>query len=229
MSGAVLLDALGTLVTFAPPAPRLRALLAERHGVRVSEEEAAAAMKAEIRHYRAEHDRAVDAASLAALRRDCARVLRDALPERVHGDLADVDALAATLVDAIAFSPYPETIEVLRALRERGHPLAIVSNWDVSLHEVLDRTGLAPLVDVVVTSAELGVSKPHPRPLQAALEALGVPAEGALHVGDTHHEDVLGARAAGVTPVLVVRDDAAVPDDDALVVIDDLRALLTLS
>jgi hypothetical protein len=107
MSGAVLLDALGTLVTFAPPAPRLRALLAERHGVAVSEEEAAVAMKAEIRHYRAEHDRAVDAASLAALRRDCARVLRAALPERVHGDLADLDALAGTLVDAIAFAQYP--------------------------------------------------------------------------------------------------------------------------
>jgi hypothetical protein len=40
---------------------------------------------------------------------------------------------------------------------------------------------------------------------------------------------VLGARAAGVTPVLVVRDDASAPDDGALLVIDDLRALLTLS
>jgi len=229
MSGAVLLDALGTLVTFAPPAPRLRALLAERHGVEVSESEAAAAMTAEIRHYRAEHDSAVDAASLAALRRDCARVLRDALPARVHGDLGDIDALTQTLVDAIAFAPYPETVEVLQELRRRGHPLAIVSNWDVSLREVLDRTGLAPLVDAVVISAELGVGKPHPRPLHAALEALGAPAQGAVHVGDTHAEDVLGARAAGVRPVLIVRDDAPAPDDDALAVIDDLRGLLTLS
>ncbi len=123
MSAAVLLDALGTLVTFAPPAPRLRALLAERHGVEVTDEEAAAGMKAEIGHYRAEHDRAVDAASLAALRRDCAVVLRDALPARVHGAL-DPDALVGTLVDAIAFAPFAETVEVLQALRSRGHPLA---------------------------------------------------------------------------------------------------------
>jgi putative hydrolase of the HAD superfamily len=228
MTGAVLLDALGTLVTFAPPAPRLRILLAERHGVTVSEAEAAAAMKAEIRHYRAEHDMAVDAASLAALRRDCARVLRDALPPRVHAAL-DVDELVTTLVDAIVFSPFPETVEVLTALRSRGHPLAVVSNWDVSLREVLDRTGLSGLVDAIVISAELGAAKPTARPLQAALEALGAPAADALHVGDTYAEDVLGARAASVTPVLVVRDGAQRPDDDALVVIDDLRGLLTLS
>jgi putative hydrolase of the HAD superfamily len=228
MRGAVLLDALGTLVTFAPPAPRLRALLAERHGVAVSEPEAAAAMRAEIRHYRAEHDAAVDAASLAALRRDCARVLRDALPARVRGDLGDLDALTQTLVDAIAFAPYPEAVEVLQALRARGHPLAVVSNWDVSLREVLERTGLAPLVDAVVISAELGVGKPDPRPFQAALEALGASAQGAAHVGDTYGEDVVGARAAGVRPVLVVRDGATAPADGALVVIDDLRGLLTL-
>jgi len=227
MSGAVLLDAFGTLVSFAPPAPRLRALLAERHGVEVSEAEAAAAMKAEVRHYRAEHDRAVDAASLAALRRACAGVLRDALPERVQGAL-ELDALTTTLLEAIEFSPYEETVEVLQELRERGHPLAVVSNWDVSLREVLDRTGLAPLVDAVVISAELGAAKPSPRPFEAALRALGAPAADAIHVGDTHAEDVLGARAAGVTPVLVARDGAAPPPGDAVHVVADLRGLLAL-
>jgi putative hydrolase of the HAD superfamily len=227
MSGAVLLDALGTLVTFAPPAPRLRSLLASRHGVDVSEDEAAAAMKAEIRHYRAEHHVAVDAASLAALRRDCAQVLRDALPERVH-DALDVDELVGTLVDAIVFSPYPETVEVLRALRERGRPLAVVSNWDISLREVLDRTRLTPLVDAIVISTEVGASKPDPRPLEVALELLGAPPAGAVHVGDTYGEDVLAARAARVMPVLVLRDGAAHPPDARVQVIDDLRGLLVL-
>ncbi len=228
MSGAVLLDALGTLVSFAPPAPRLRALLAARHRLAVSEDEADAAMRAEIRHYRAEHDRAVDAASLAALRRDCAAVLRDALPDRVHGAL-DVDALVPTLVEAIAFAPFPETVEVLTVLRERGHPLAVVSNWDVSLREVLERTGLAPLVDAVAISSELGAAKPSPRPFQAALAALGADAAGALHVGDTYEEDVAGARAAGVRPVLVVRDGGTMPTDPELDVIADLHGLLALA
>src|SRR5690348_5935778 len=48
---AVLLDALGTLITFEPPAPRLRIALRERLGADVSEEAAEAAMRAEIAYY----------------------------------------------------------------------------------------------------------------------------------------------------------------------------------
>jgi putative hydrolase of the HAD superfamily len=228
MSAPVLLDALGTLLAFEPPAPRLRALLAQRHGVQVTEDEAAVAMRAEVRHYRAHHDSAVDAASLLALRRDCAQVLRDALPERVR-DALKGDALVATLVDSIVFAPFPETREVLRALRRRGHPLAIVSNWDVSLLQVLDDTGLGAFVDAVVVSALIGVSKPDPRLFAVALERLGVDGAGGWHVGDTPAEDVAGARAAGLRPVLVVRDGAPLPPGEPdLAVVRDLRGILAL-
>jgi putative hydrolase of the HAD superfamily len=224
----VLLDALGTLVRFEPPAPRLRSLLAERHGVTVTEEQARAAMKAEIAYYRREHHRAGDRAGLAALRRDCAVVLGQALPPAAQQ--ISVDALTAALVDAIVFAPYPEVPEVLDELRRRGHALAVVSNWDVSLHDVLAATGLGARVAAAVTSAELGAAKPDPRPLQAALEAVGEPAEGALHVGDTVAEDVEGALAAGVRPVLVARDGPpADPLPDGVAVIADLRGLLALA
>lgn len=223
----VLLDALGTLVRFEPPAPRLRGLLADRHGVEVSEEEARAGIQAEIAYYRREHHRAGDRAGLAALRRDCAIVLGQALPPAARQ--LPVDALTATLVDAIVFEPYPEVPGVLDELRARGLALAVVSNWDVSLHDVLAATGLDERVDAVVTSAELGAAKPDPRPLHAALEALGATAADALHVGDTPGEDVAGALAAGVRPVLVARDG---PPEDPLpaevAVIADLRGLLSL-
>ncbi|HEU4658204.1 MAG TPA: HAD family hydrolase [Capillimicrobium sp.] len=222
----VLLDALGTLVTFAPPAPRLRDLLAERHAVAVTEAEAAAAMRAEIAFYRREHDRARDRPALAALRRDCAAVLRDALPAAAHA--IDVDALTPTLLDAIRFEPFPEVPAVLDELRARGHPLAVVSNWDVSLHDVLDLTGLADRVDVVVTSAELGAAKPSAAPFRAALEALGAAPAGALHAGDTVAEDVDGARAAGITPVLVDRDGAG-EAPAGVAVVADLKGLLRIA
>jgi putative hydrolase of the HAD superfamily len=221
---AVLLDAMGTLVTFGAPAPRLRALLAERHGVEVSEAAARAAMKAEIAHYRREHDRAVDAASLAVLRRECGSVVRDALGDAAAG--VDLDALTATLIDAIVFEPYPETIAVLDALRARGHALAVVSNWDVSLLEVLERTGLAPRIDAVAVSAVVGASKPDPAPFRAALRELGAAPQDAIHVGDTYGEDVVGARAAGVRPILLARESAAPPG--GVPVIADLRGLLAL-
>ncbi len=78
---AILLDALGTLVALEPPAPRLRAELAQRFGLEVSEEEAARAIAAEIAYYRAHLDEGRDEAESA--RRSagaCAEVLRSALP-----------------------------------------------------------------------------------------------------------------------------------------------------
>jgi putative hydrolase of the HAD superfamily len=98
---------------------------------------------------------------------------------------------------------------VLRAARERGLTLVVVSNWDVSLHDVLDAIGLAPLLDGVLTSAEVGSAKPAPAIFARALELAGVGPGEALHVGDSVEHDVAGAHAAGIEPLLLVRDGAA--------------------
>lgn len=224
---AVLLDALGTLMRFEDPVPLLRAALARRHGVEVSAAEAAVAVRAEIVAYRRLHGAAGDGAALVELRRTCAGVLRDALPERAHA--LDAGALVPTLVEAFSFAAFPEVEGVLEELRRRGHRLAIVSNWDVSLHEVLDRTGLRPRVDVVVASAELGAQKPATAPFARALEELGVPAGEAMHAGDSVAEDVAGALAAGVRPVLVDRDGDAGAPPAGVPVLRTLDGLLALA
>jgi putative hydrolase of the HAD superfamily len=193
--------------------------------VRVGEDEARAAMKAEIAYYRREHDRASDRAGLASLRRDCAAVLRDALPQGAQA--IDLDALTVTLVDAIRFEAYPEVPGVLGELRARGHALAVVSNWDVSLHDVLASTGLSDLVDAVVTSAEVGAAKPDVAPFEAALAAVGGRAGDAWHVGDTFAEDVAGALAAGVRAVLVDREGTSAGSvPGGVAVVSDLRGVL---
>jgi HAD superfamily hydrolase (TIGR01509 family) len=61
-----------------------------------------------------------------------------------------------------------------------------------------------------VSSVEVGFAKPHPGPFQAALAHLGLAPRDAIHVGDSAQEDVAGAQAAGVTPVLVDREGSAV-------------------
>jgi putative hydrolase of the HAD superfamily len=223
---AVLLDALGTLVDFEDPAPLLRAALAERHGVQVDEGQARAAVRAEIATYRREHGAAGDRAALAALRRRCAEVVRAALAPAADG--VDLDVLTETVVDAFRFTPYPEVTAVLDELHSRGHALAVVSNWDVSLHDVLERTGLRPYFGAVVVSAEIGSAKPDPEPFRRALAAVGARAEHALHAGDRLDEDVAGALAAGVTPVLVDRDGEATPPG-GVAVVASLDGLLDLA
>ena len=207
---AILLDALGTLVRLEPPAPRLRRALRERLGLEVGEATCKRAVAAEIAYYRAHLDRGRDAASLAALRRDAAAVMGAQLPEAARD--AGLDALTDVLLAALEFTPYPDVVPALRALRSGGARLVVVSNWDVSLHEVLARTGLAGLVDGAVASAELGVAKPEPAIFARALElAGGAEPAASLHVGDSPEADVAGALAAGITPILIARDGPPPP------------------
>jgi putative hydrolase of the HAD superfamily len=203
---AILLDALGTLVGLRRPWPLLVEQLAAR-GVAVTEEEAKAALLAEIAYYRAHHQIAGDRAGLAVLRDRCTEVLRGALPDHAR----EVSDLQDALVASLRFDPFPEVAGTLLVLRDRGTRLVVASNWDVSLHDVLRDTGLDVLLDGVVTSAELGVAKPDPALFAHALALAGAAPDEALHVGDDPVADVEGARAAGITPVFLARDGEPAP------------------
>ena len=205
----MLLDAMGTLLRLEEPAPRLRDALRARLGVDVGAAAAASAIRAEIAYYRAHFQLGRDAESLAALRARCAEAMRPALPPPAAR--APGAELTAALLDALAFSAYPDTAPALRELRAQGCTLVVVSNWDCSLHERLEQTGLAPLVDGVVASAVVGVAKPGRAIFERALELAGVGAERAWHAGDGLREDVEGALAAGIRAVLVARDAGAGP------------------
>lgn len=102
------------------------------------------------------------------------------------------------------------SVQALRDLASLGARLAIVSNADGDTEERLReyeicQVGPGPGVEMgaILDSTVVGIAKPDPRIFELALEALDVPAERAIHVGDTPGADVDGARAAGVHPVLL--------------------------
>ena len=196
----MLLDSLGTLLALEPPGPRLVQELGRR-GIGVSPEAAEVAFRAEIRHYIRHHLEGSDRAGLERLRDDCARVLREALGLVA----ADQETVRSSMLAAIRFRPYPDVVPALRRLRAAGLRLVVVSNWDCSLGDVLDHAGLRTLVDGVVTSAELGVAKPEPAIVRAALELARTGPEAAVVVGDSLDHDVAAARAAGVAALLLRR------------------------
>lgn len=223
---AVLLDALGTLVALERPWPHLVVALRSR-GVEISEQLAREAMLAEIAYYRAHHDEAGSVAGLEDLRRRCAEVLAQKLGADVVGSLAATEVEAAML-EALRFRAYPEVPAVLARLRAEGHRLVVVSNWDISLHEVLERTGLASLLDGVVVSAQEGFAKPDPRIFARALELAGAEARNAIHAGDSVEDDVAGARGAGVRAVFVDREGSGTRRVQGATVIADLTGLPSL-
>jgi putative hydrolase of the HAD superfamily len=218
---AVFLDALGTLIRLEEPWPTLTELLRERHGVEVALADARRAMLAEMDHYRRCCVRAADPGSLAELRRECAEIVRSELGLERNG-ISD-DALIATLLDALCFEPYDDVLPALGRWRDSGLSLIVVSNWDISLHDILRAIGLRELVDGVICSAEVGAAKPDPAVFHAALELAGVPAERVVHIGDGLEEDVAGAEAAGIEAVLLHRGEGAIDVPAGLRVIASLR------
>ena len=196
---AVLLDAMGTLLRLEDPAPRLRAALLARLGVDVG--------RGGGRGGDARRDRLLPRAPAPRSRRGLAR--RAARRVR-RGDAAGAAARgrggAARRADGRAagrarvLAPIPTRAPALRALRAAGHARSSSSRTGtVSLHERLEETGLAPLVDASVASAEVGRGQAGARDLRARAGARGRRrAERAWHVGDSLRDDVEGARAAGI-------------------------------
>jgi putative hydrolase of the HAD superfamily len=223
---ALLIDGLGTLVSLAPPAPALREELATRFAIEVSEAQAGRALGAEIAFYRAHMGLGRDLDSLADLRRRCAEVMREALPPSERLAALDIGALTDALLSALRFTAYPDARPALIRARQAGVRIVVVSNWDVSLADVLERVGLAPLVDAVVTSASVGAAKPDRAIFTHALGLAGVAAQDALHVGDSLEDDVRGAAGSGIAALLLRRDGAdATPALDGVAAIGSLAEL----
>ncbi len=95
------------------------------------------------------------------------------------------------------------THEALETLRNAGHRLAVVSNADGRVEQLLEDAGLRPYFELVVDSHRVGVEKPDPEIFRFALERLEVDPGDALYVGDLFPVDVVGARRAGLRAVLV--------------------------
>ncbi|HEY6272197.1 MAG TPA: HAD family hydrolase [Terriglobales bacterium] len=92
-------------------------------------------------------------------------------------------------------------------LRRRDLKLVVVSNANGTLLRAFTRLGLVPLVDVIVDSAEVGVEKPDRRLFDTALDRSGARRSTTVHVGDLYSVDVIGARNAELTGVLVDQAD----------------------
>jgi HAD superfamily hydrolase (TIGR01509 family) len=103
-----------------------------------------------------------------------------------------------TRVREVTAAPAPR-LDAVRRLH-RHYRLGLLSNFDDAAtgHEIMHDTGIRELFDVVVISAELGLRKPHPEAFRHTLDALGLAPHEVLFVGDTPHEDVLGAKRMGI-------------------------------
>ena len=115
--------------------------------------------------------------------------------DRVAPGLAPV--LYERVMSQDRWIPYADTEPTLRALRERGVKVGVVSNVPRDLAPIFAAKGLRELVDAFTHSYEVGAEKPDPRIFLAACAKLGVAPEATLMVGDHAIADG-GAEQAGL-------------------------------
>lgn len=102
---------------------------------------------------------------------------------------------------------------VLEALRKR-YPMVLVSNFYGNVASVLRAYGLDRYFDTIVESAVVGVRKPDPRIFGLGVEALGLPAQEVLVVGDSLRKDILPAESLGCR-VMWIKGKGWTPEEDA--------------
>ena len=101
---------------------------------------------------------------------------------------------------------YDDVLPALDLLKQQGFTLGLISNMNAPGDQLAEDMGLTPCLDLVVTSGEIGMEKPHPPIFHEALRRAGVSAAEAAHVGDQLSSDVDGARNVGIQPILLDRD-----------------------
>jgi HAD superfamily hydrolase (TIGR01509 family) len=115
------------------------------------------------------------------------------------------------IADATVFPPSHATL--LDDVR-RAHRVGVVSNFDDTAtgYGILARHGILDAVETVVISEAVGLRKPHPALVREGLRGLGLAPHEVLFVGDTFHEDIAAARAAGVDAVWIDLRGQGLPD-----------------
>lgn len=134
------------------------------------------------------------------------------------GEVGHEDLLPALMKNAADSSFWtlhaPGVTDALNALAG-DYRLAVISNADGGIRNLLERTGLLSYFSSVIDSGTVGVEKPDRRIFEIALREMDVAPERSLYIGDIYHVDYLGATGAGMDALLMdvpgVYGDLGVP------------------
>lgn len=220
MIKAVFFDFFNTLVYFDPPREKHYADTAAEFGIRISPEAIATALPGADAWWRSENSRSPikdreQTSKFDAYRGYSLRILKDA-EDAVSPDQA-LQMLAKAFSVGFHFKNFADSLPALQALKNKHVQMGVISNIGEEIDSYLDKAGFTGYFSYNVTSLEAGYDKPQPQIFQLALKKAGVNAVETLFVGDQYDLDAMGARNAGITPILINRDGAG-GDYDCVVI-----------
>jgi len=208
MIKAVFFDLYHTLIRYEPPREELQAKVLNDFGIDVSPETFSRPLVIADEFIYQEHARlplgkrsAEEKMALYAQYQGI--VLKEAgieaSQELISGILSKMQQFKTKLV------LFDDVVPALTELKSKGLILGLISNVDHDIAPLLHELGLTSLLQVVVTSQEVGFYKPQPEIFREAARQAGVRVSEAMYTGDQYQIDVVGANDAGMHGVLLDR------------------------
>lgn len=111
----------------------------------------------------------------------------------------------------------PEVFSALQNLKSAGYRLALLSNRSQPCDDLLAELGLLPYFELAMVAGQVNCWKPEACVFEFALDSLGLSAAQAVYVGDNYYADIIGAREAGLHPILI-DPDGVFPDAECPVI-----------
>jgi putative hydrolase of the HAD superfamily len=199
----IVLDAVGTLIDPWPPVAVAYAEEARRQGVVLDPAEVKSRFYQHFGQDEGDEARGPLATDEAVEHRRWRRIVANVLPE-VPDPEAAFSRLWEHFGNPASWRTFRDVGRSVHALQRAGLHVGVASNFDRRLRGVLaGLPDLAGWADRAVISSEVGFRKPHPAFYQAACQALGLPPEAVLHVGDDPENDLRGPARVGMPAVLI--------------------------
>ena len=196
----VVFDAVGTLMFAEPSVAEVYSSIGSRYGASLRIDD----VKKRFRQAFANHELTHETSEQREL-----EFWKHVVSE-VLGPVSDMDACFAELYEHFAridsWRIDDSTRHVVKSLLENGIDVAIGSNFDSRLHDVLDADPVLCNVTTRFVSSEIGWRKPNARFFQAVVDRCQTPASEILMVGDDYENDYVGAKTAGLRAVLLTDD-----------------------
>jgi len=205
---AVFFDLDGTLRHSVPEGGEVFSAYVASLGLQVNEEDRLRAVRWEHNYW----------ASSADLRDDLLAHSSDTDNFWIEYSRRRLIALGASPAWAVEFAPQasahmgemykPESIvtedvrRTLPMLKQAGYIMAVISNRERPFQDTLDSHGLSAFFPYALAGGEVDIYKPEPGIFEHALKRMNVTAPETVYVGDNYYADVVGARRAGLQPVL---------------------------
>jgi len=147
-------------------------------------------------------------------------------------DQPHLDELVRAITEAFkehtSWQLYPDVKPTLEACRAKGYSMGVISDWNIALGPILRQFDLTQYFDCLVISAVARYAKPSPTLYDMALERANAIPDYTIHIGDSYIHDVLGARAVGITPILLDRTATLTENQIDCLVVHSLYELLDL-